>query len=638
VKVKRAYRFALGQSLARERMLRSHAGAADPRCFARRIRAPDSRSAFALPETTGRRTGLARRTPVGNGLDGDTFWLVAAPVIAIATVVVPVEERTGRSVAFGQPSAWQAADGPGMQRLSQLLRSGVGRWTGARMIRGRRGIALGVIAAAQLMVMLDMTIVNVALPSIQRELHFSAANLTWVIDAYVLVFGGLLLLGGRSGDLFGRRRMFAVGLSLFTAASLAGGLAGSQGMLVAARTVQGVGAAIVAPAALALIATTFAEGRERNRAMSVYAAMTGAGGALGLVLGGLLVEVASWRWVLFVNVPIGAALLALAPLALPRIDGHQGRLDIPGAVTVSAGMSLLVFGLVRAPSRGWGAWTTIAALVLGVVVLAVFLVIERSSKEPLIPHGFLSDRNRSAGYAVFLLVGAAMLSLLFFLTQFLQETLGYSPLLAGVGYLPIPFMVATTSLLLSRRARHINIRLLLGVGPVLIAAGLLLASTLTASSGYLHVFGALVMVGLGMGLSLVPLTLNAVAGVPRHEHGLASSVLNAAQQVGGALGLAVLVTISATASQRYLSAAGHSAAALSAAAVHGFQIPMRFGSAAALAAAVLAVIFLRSARAGEAPPAATAPDASQPSLERSPLGQPPVDGTSAGSRGQPQEA
>ncbi|HUY52438.1 MAG TPA: MFS transporter [Streptosporangiaceae bacterium] len=488
------------------------------------------------------------------------------------------------------------------------------------MIRGRSRIALGVIAAAQLMVMLDMTIVNVALPSIHRELHFSTTNLTWVIDAYVLVFGGLLLLGGRSGDLFGRRRMFAVGLSLFTAASLAGGLAGSPGMLVAARAVQGVGAAIVAPAALALIATTFAEGRERNRAMSVYAAMTGAGGALGLVLGGLLVEVASWRWVLFVNVPIGAALLALAPVALPRIDGHRGRLDIPGAVAASAGMSLLVFGLVRAPSSGWANWTTIAALVLAAVVLAAFLVIERSSKEPLIPRGFLSDRNRSAGYVVILLVGAAMLSLLFFLTQFMQETLRYSSLLTGVGYLPIPFMVATTSLLLSRRARHINIRLLLGAGPALIAAGLLLASTLTASSGYLHVFGALVMVGLGMGLSLVPLTLNAVAGVPRHEHGLASSVLNAAQQVGGALGLAVLVTISVAVSQRYLGAAGHSAAARTAAAVHGFQIAMRFGSAAALAAAVLAVIFLRSARAGEAPPAATASDAEKPSLAKSPRG------------------
>lgn len=461
------------------------------------------------------------------------------------------------------------------------------------MIRGRRILALGVIATAQLMVMLDMTIVNVALPSIQRELHFSAANLTWVIDAYVLVFGGLLLLGGRLGDLFGRRRVFVAGLALFTAASLAGGLATGQGMLVAARAVQGIGAAIVAPAALALIATTFAEGRERRRAMTVYAAMTAAGGALGLVTGGLLVEVASWRWVLFVNVPAGAALLALTGLALPRLAGHRGRLDVPGAVAVSAGMSLLVFGLVRAPSRGWLDPVTIAALVAAAVIGAGFVVIERSSRQPLIPAGFLANRQRSAGYAVMLLVGAAMLSLLFFLTQFLQEILGYSPLRAGLGYLPIPVMVATTSMLLSRRARHSDTRRLLVIGPAFIAGGLLLASTLTAGSGYPVVFASLALVGLGMGLSLVTLTLNAVSGVPAHQHGLASSMLNAAQQVGGALGLAVLVTVSATISRHSAGGAGHLALAPHAAAVRGFEAAIRLGAVAAAAAAVVALVFLR---------------------------------------------
>lgn len=468
------------------------------------------------------------------------------------------------------------------------------------MIRGKHRLALGVIATAQLMVMLDLTIVNVALPSIQRELSFSAANLAWVIDAYVLVFGGLLLLGGRSGDLFGRRRMFAVGLALFTTASLAGGLADGQAMLVAARAVQGAGAAIAAPAALALIATTFAEGPLRHRAMSVYAAMTAAGGASGLLLGGLLVEVASWRSVFFVNVPVGVVLLALTRLALPSIDGHRGRLDVPGALTVSAGMSLLVFGLVRAPSHGWSNPVTIAAFAFAGIMLVLFVIIEGWSRQPLIPLGFLGDRCRSAGYAIIFLVGAAMLSLLFFLTQFLQNVLGYSALLAGAGYLPIPIMVALTSLLLSRQVRFVNTRVLLTIGPVLIATGSLLASTLAPGSHYWHVLAALVLVGLGMGLSLVPLTLNAVAGVPRHQHGLASSLLNAAQQVGGALGLAVLVTISATVARHAPSAVVHTAPALHAGAVRGFQAAARSGAVAAAVAAVVAVVFLRSGRGGGA--------------------------------------
>lgn len=466
------------------------------------------------------------------------------------------------------------------------------------MIR-RRGLALGLIAAAQLMVMLDMTIVNVALPAIQRELLFSTADLTWVIDAYVLVFGGLLLLGGRSGDLFGRRRMFVIGLALFTTASLAGGLATGQAMLLTARAVQGVGAAIVAPAALALVATTFAEGPERNRAMSVYAAMTGAGGATGLVLGGLLVETTSWRWVFFVNVPVGVILLALSRFALPRVPGHHGRLDIPGAIAVSAGMSSLVFGLVRAPGNGWLNPVTISALVLAAVILTGFVLIERASEQSLIPVGFLADRNRSAGYVVMMLIGGALLSLLFFLTQFLQEILGYGPLLTGVGYLPIPFMVATTSLLMSRRVRRVNTRLLLTVGPFLIAAGLLVASTLTTGSRYPQVFAALALAGLGMGLSLVPLTLNAVSGVPASQHGLASSLLNAGQQVGGALGVAVLVTISATVTQRLGPKVAGTAPALHMAAVAGFQAAIRAGAAAAALAGLVAIVFLRPARSAE---------------------------------------
>jgi len=463
-----------------------------------------------------------------------------------------------------------------------------------RRARERRGVALAVIATAQLMVMLDMTIVNVALPSIQRELHFSSTNLTWVVDAYVLVFGGFLLLGGRAGDLYGRTRIFAGGVALFTASSLVGGLATGQAGLIAARSVQGLGAALLAPGALALVAAIFPEGHERTRAMAVYAAMTGAGGALGLVIGGLLVEVSSWRWVLFVNVPIGTALLIGTVMVLPRIDGHHGRLDVLGALTVSGGMSLLVFGLVRAPKAGWTDAVTLGAFAGAVALLAAFVVTERRTREPLIPLGFLVDRNRSAGYLVILLVGGAMLSLLFFLTQFLQEVLGYSPLVTGVAYLPIPAMVASTSLLLSRLRRHPPVRALLTIGPLLIALGLWWASRLTAGSSYLHVFTALVLAGLGMGLSFVPLTLNAVSGVEPHRQGLASSLLNTGQQIGGALVLAVLVTVSATVTRHAVIGSPAGPGSLVHASIHGFQAALTGGALAALAASVLAAALLRS--------------------------------------------
>ncbi len=467
----------------------------------------------------------------------------------------------------------------------------------------RHRLALVVIAAAQLMVMLDMTIVNVALPTIQRDLHFSTTNLTWVIDAYVLVFGGLLLLGGRTGDIFGRRRMFTIGIALFAGASLLGGVATSQGWLIAARALQGIGAAIASPTALALVATTFDEGAERHRAMAVYAAMTGAGGALGLVLGGLLVETASWRWVFFVNVPIGAALLILAPIVLPKVDGHGGRLDVPGALAVSGGVAAIVYGLIRAPGSGWTDRYTIAAFAIGVVLLASFAVIESRTREALIPPKFLRDRNRAGGFAVILLLGGAMLALLFFLTQFLQEQLHYSSLVTGVAYLPIPFMVASSSLVVSRLIKHVGVRPFLVVGPLLASLGIFWASFLTGTDSYWHVFGPLVVTGLGMGLTMVPVTLNAVSGVRNREQGLASSLLNTAQQIGGSLGLAVLVTISATAVKHSLQSAGvamagsatspAAQAALHHAAVHGYQMAVRVGALGAFLAFVMAVLIVR---------------------------------------------
>ena len=467
---------------------------------------------------------------------------------------------------------------------------------------GRRHhpLALVVIAAAQLMVMLDLTIVNIALPSIQRELHFTAANLTWVIDAYVLAFGGLLLLGRRAGDLFGRRRMFAVGIGVFALASLAGGLATDQAWLVTARAVQGVGAAIASPAALALVATTFDEGAERNRAMAVYAAMSAAGGALGLLLGGTLVDVTSWRWVLFVNVPIGVTVLALTPVALVgRAPGHRApvRLDVSGALSASAGMALLVYGLVRAPDAGWTNALTLGSFAAAAVILGAFVAIERASANPLVPLGFLRDRNRAAGYGMMLLLGVAMLSLLFFLTQFLQNVLHYNPVLAGVAYLPIPFSVATTSALVSRVLRRFPLRLFLRAGPLFISAGMFWASLITASSTYGNVLGPLLLFGIGMGLTFMPLTLNAVSSVQRDQSGLASALLNTSQQVGGSLGLAALVTVAATATRdqlRRVAAANgvHGVrvhAVATAASVHGYQLAVRTGALAPLLAFVLAL-------------------------------------------------
>ena len=464
-------------------------------------------------------------------------------------------------------------------------------------------VALVVIATAQLMVMLDLTIVNIALPAIQHALGFSLTGLSWVIDAYVLAFGGLLLFGGRTGDLFGRRTMLIAGIALFTLASLAGGLATSQTWLIAARTVQGLGAAIASPTALSLIVTTFPEGHARHRAMAIYAAMSGAGGALGLLLGGALVDAASWRWVFFVNVPIGAALVILAPIVLPKVDGHGGRLDVPGAFAVSAGMAAIVYGLIRAPGSGWTDRYTLAAFAVGVVLLGAFAVIEMRSREALIPPGFLRDRNRAGGFAVILLLGGAMLSLLYFLTQFLQEHLHYSSLVTGVAYLPIPFMVASSSLVVSKIIKHVGTRPFIVAGPLVAALGIFWASFISATSSYWHVFGPLVVTGLGMGLTMVPVTVNAVSGVRHHEQGLASSLLNTAQQVGGSLGLAVLVTIAATAIKHSLQASATalrgvatSPAAIAAAQradVHGYQAAVRVASLGAFLAFVMAALIVR---------------------------------------------
>ena len=406
------------------------------------------------------------------------------------------------------------------------------------------GLALAVICVAQLMVVLDATVVNVALPKIRHDLGFSADNLTWVITAYSLTFGGLLLFGGRTGDFFGRRRMFMIGVSLFAAASLVGGLATSEVMLIAARAAQGAGGAIAAPTALALLATTFTEPAARARAFGVFAAMAASGGALGLLLGGTLTDFASWRWALFINVPIGAIVLYLTPRTLNESQGSGTRLDLPGAITVTAGMSILVYGLTKAASDGWTSVTTLVTLAIALALVVAFIVIEHVSSHPLMPFRIFSNRNRTGAYLIMLFLAAALFTTFYLMAQFLQDVHGWSPFRTGLEFLPMPVTITIMSLVVVRRLiPTIGIRPFLTVGPILAIAAMVAFGRLSATSSYWEFLGCLILLGLGMGSSFVPLTMTAVNGVAPHETGLASALLNTGQQVGGAIGLAVFGTV-----------------------------------------------------------------------------------------------
>jgi EmrB/QacA subfamily drug resistance transporter len=419
------------------------------------------------------------------------------------------------------------------------------------------GIGLAVIGTAQLMVVLDASIVNVALPSIQRALHFGGANLEWVINAYTLAFGGLLLLGGRTGDLFGRRRMFGIGVGLFTIASLMGGLATSQAWLITARAAQGIGGAIASPTALSLVAANFREGQERNRAMGVYSAMSGAGGAIGVLLGGVLTSTISWRWVLFVNVPIGLVVIALAPRVLVETDRKEGRLDLVGALIATAGMSLLVYGLVHAATHQWGNTGTILPIVLAGVLLPLFVYWETRAPEPLMPLHLFSSRSRSGAYAVMLAIGTSIFAMFYFLTLFMQDVLGFSALKTGVAYLPFAVAIMIVATVTARTVTRIGPRAPIMVGTLLGAGGLFWMSQVTPHSTYGgSVIGPMLLVASGMAACFVPLTITTVSGVAPHESGIASALLNSGQQVGGSLGLAVLGTVAATVTRNHLQSSG----------------------------------------------------------------------------------
>ncbi|MEV6759745.1 MFS transporter [Streptomyces sp. NPDC051105] len=421
---------------------------------------------------------------------------------------------------------------------------------GAARRQGRPGIALTVIAACQLMVVLDATIVNIALPHIQDALKFSTTDLTWVVSAYTLTFGGLLLLGARAGDILGRRRVFMTGILLFTFASLLGGLAQEPWQLLAARALQGMGGAIASPTSLALITTTFPEGPERNRAFGVFAAVSAGGGAIGLLAGGMLTDWLDWRWVFFVNVPIGLLIVALTPQYINESERHPGRFDIAGALTSTLGMVSLVYGFIRAAEEGWRDALTLGSFGAAVVLLLAFVFIETRAKEPITPLRMFADRNRSGTYVIMLSLAAAMFGMFFYIVLFVQNVLGYSPIRAGLAFLPVTVAIAVGAGLSQRFLPALGPKPFMMTGSALVVVGLTWQTFINPDSSYLGgVLGPMLVFGFGMGLNFVTATVTAVSGVAQHEAGAASGLLNAMQQVGGSLGLSILTTVFGSASK-----------------------------------------------------------------------------------------
>jgi EmrB/QacA subfamily drug resistance transporter len=463
----------------------------------------------------------------------------------------------------------------------------------------RRWRALVLLCAAQFMVVLDASIVNVALPSIKTALHFSEANLPWVVNAYTLTFGGFLLLGGRAADLLGRRRVFMVGLVVFSAASLAGGLAQSEAWLIVARGIQGVGAAILSPATLSIITTTFTEGSERNKALGIWGALAGAGAAAGVLLGGVLTTGIGWRWVLFVNVPIGLLAIALVPLLIAESrspEQHAGY-DLAGALSITGGLMLLVSTLVKTSDVGWGSARTIGGLAASAALIVGFVVIESRTRSPLMPLRILRNRSVASADAVGLLVGAALLSMFFFLSLYLQQVLHYSALRTGVSYLPLAVGIIIAAGLASGLTSRLGAKPVLVAGLVLLAGGMVWFSNVHAHGSYSRdVLGPSLIVALGLGFSFVPLTILAVTGTTDADAGLASGLINTAEQVGGAIGLAVLATVATSRTNSLLSAAHGAHSALPGALTDGFSRAFIVGAGFAVLGIVLALLFVQNTR------------------------------------------
>ncbi len=459
-----------------------------------------------------------------------------------------------------------------------------------------RWLVLVIACLAQFMVVLDNTIVNVALPSVQRGLDFSPANLQWVINAYTLIFGGFLLLGGRAADLLGRRRLFVAGVALFASASLLNGLAQSSTMLILGRGLQGLGGALVSPAALSIIMTTFEDNAERTRALGVWSAIAAGGAAFGLLLGGVLTDLVSWRWNFFVNVPVGAITVALALRHVPESHADLGhrRFDAVGATTVTAGLLAIVFGIVKAQAWGWGSARTIGALGLGALLLTAFVALESRSTAPLVKLSIFRIRSIATANAAMMLVASALFGMFFFVSLYTQDVLHYSPLTAGFAFLPLSLGIVIGAGIAQAILPRLGVRNVSVLGLAVATAGILWIARVPVHGSYVpDLLASFVPMSIGMGLVFVPLTLLATSGVQSDDAGLASGLFNSAQQVGGSLGLAILATLSVDRTSALLRHGAATATARAAATVSGYHVAFLAAAIMMAAGAVLLVIWLR---------------------------------------------
>jgi EmrB/QacA subfamily drug resistance transporter len=458
-----------------------------------------------------------------------------------------------------------------------------------------RWLVLVIACLAQFMVVLDATIVNVALPSIQHGLHFSTSSLPWVINAYTLIFGGFLLLGGRAADLIGRKRLFAAGIALFSLASLLNGLAQSPTMLIVGRGLQGLGGALLSPAALSILTTTFTKTDERTRALGIWSAIAAGGGAVGLLLGGVLTDLASWPWIFIVNVPVGVAALAATLRFVPesRADLAHRTFDLRGAVTVTGGLVVLVYAIVKSQSYGWGSPKTIGLMAAGVALLAVFVALERRSSAPLVRLSIFRVRTLAVADLVLLLVASGMFGMFFFASLYVQEILGYSPLRAGLAFLPVTAGIVIGAGIAQQLIRRVGVRNVAVVGITIATAGLGVLTQLPVHGSYLgNLLSGLFPMSIGMGLTFVPITLLGTGAVSDNDAGLASGLFNTAQQVGGSLGLAILSTLAASQTSSLLH--GHvSAAAAVAARVSGYHVAFAAAAGMLGVGGVLLALVLR---------------------------------------------
>jgi EmrB/QacA subfamily drug resistance transporter len=458
----------------------------------------------------------------------------------------------------------------------------------------RRWTALILLCVAQFVVVLDASIVNVALPSIGKGLHFSEENLPWVVNAYVITFGGFLLLGGRAADLLGRRRVFMAGLLVVAVASLAAGFAANQGQLIAARGAQGLGAAIISPSALSIVTTLFRDGAERNKALGAWGAVAGSAGAAGVLLGGILTDGLGWEWVLWVNVPVSLIALAFTPGLIPesRSDSATRTFDAAGAVSVTAGLSVLAYALLDASASGWGSTKIVSLLVLSAVLIAAFVAIELRSRAPLVPFRIFRLRTLTGANVVGVLLGASLFSMFFFISLYMQQVLGYSPIHAGLSYLPLALTIIVAAGVGGQLVTRFGFKPILAAGMLSVSAGLVWFSQVSVGGGFLtDILGPSLLAAIGLGLGFVTSTIAAVSGVGDREQGLASGLINTSQQIGGALGLAVLSTIATSRTDDLLAGGGSSQAT---ALTEGFQRAFLGGAVIAALGFVATLILIRT--------------------------------------------